>query len=510
MGVSLTSIRKQVVRAVRGPQSLAFVPAVSLSAYWLGGEITLLIVAGTIPLLWMAFGGQFFERTGNPRRLATPGLLPRDAFEDACETVREETEKSDFSSAVLMVEFDEYHQLLDRYGQSAADLVVRTAAQRIIDVVRDSDVVSQLGDCRFGIVLGATSKVDLEATIQLSGRLQSSLEEPISVDGTTILMSACVGFCIGTRAPDGGGAEWAQAAGTALLEAQRRGPGSIRAYSTEMHRVKQARASLRADVTDALENGQIQPWYQPQVSTDTGRVTGFETLARWSHPERGLISPAEFLPAVEEAGQLERLAEVMLYQGLNALKSWDVAGLDVPHVGVNFSGSELNNPKLVSKVQWELDRFELAPERLAVEILETVVAGAADDTITRNIHGFTELGCRVDLDDFGTGHASIASIRRFGVGRIKIDRSFVMKCDKDPEQQRLVSAILTMAERLGIETLAEGVETAGEHALLSQLGCDHVQGFRIARPMPFDDTLTWIKSHEKSIERTPAIDGRRA
>jgi EAL domain-containing protein (putative c-di-GMP-specific phosphodiesterase class I) len=223
-----------------------------------------------------------------------------------------------------------------------------------------------------------------------------------------------------------------------------------------------------------------------------------------------MISPADFLPAIEQAGMLERLADVMLYHTLTALKAWDAAGIIVPQVGVNFSGVELNNPKIVEKVKWELDRFDLAPDRLSIEILETVIAGAPDDMITRNINGLVAMGCRVDLDDFGTGHASISSIRRFAVTRIKIDRSFVIKADRDPEQQRMISAILTMAERLNLETLAEGVETVGEHALLAQLGCDHVQGFGIGKPMPFHETLDWIAKHEAKLQDTPQIPQGRA
>jgi len=208
---------------------------------------------------------------------------------------------------------------------------------------------------------------------------------------------------------------------------------------------------------------------------------------------------------LEEAGLLERLAEVMMYNAFAALKAWDSADLNIPQVGVNFAGPELNNPKLLEKIKWELDRFDLSPDRLAVEILETVVTGAADDTITMNIVALGDLGCKIDLDDFGTGHASIASIRRFSVNRIKIDRSFVMKADRDSEQQRMIGAILTMAERLGVETLAEGVETAGEHALLAQLGCTHVQGFGIAKPMPFESTMDWIAQHTEKLQAVPQI-----
>ena len=212
-----------------------------------------------------------------------------------------------------------------------------------------------------------------------------------------------------------------------------------------MQQLSATRSQLKEEITSALNNGQIKAWFQPQISTDTGQVVGFEALARWVHPSKGVIPPAEFLSMIEELNLLERLAEVMTLQSLKAIQAWDRAGLVIPQVGVNFAGPELSNPKLVEKISWELDRFDLQPERLAVEVLETVVARSPDDIVTRNICKLGELGCKIDLDDFGTGHTSIASIRRFSVSRIKIDRSFVMKSDLDPEQQRMISAILTMA-----------------------------------------------------------------
>jgi len=232
-------------------------------------------------------------------------------------------------------------------------------------------------------------------------------------------------------------------------------------------------------------------------------------LARWHHPDRGVIAPGLFLPAIAQVGLLERLGEVMLFQALMALQTWDEAGYDVPSIGVNFSQDELGNPKLVDKIKWELDRFEIDPKRLSVEILETVVTQSDDDIVTRNIAALANLGCGIDLDDFGTGHASISSIRRFAVSRIKIDRSFVMQVDRDEGQQKMVSAILSMADRLGLETLAEGVETLGEHAMLAQLGCDHIQGFGLARPMPFEKTGGWIEDHIKKVGPQVQIGLRR-
>ncbi len=180
----------------------------------------------------------------------------------------------------------------------------------------------------------------------------------------------------------------------------------------------------------------------------------------------------------------------------------------MPTVAVNFSAAELRNPKLPEKIKWELDRFDLTPDRLTVEILETVVTQTDNDVIVRNVAALAALGCGIDLDDFGTGHASITNIRRFALRRVKIDRSFVTRVDEDREQQKIVSAILSMSERLGLETLAEGVETPGEHTMLSQLGCGHVQGFGIARPMPYEDTADWMLRHGARLAATPRISHR--
>lgn len=208
-------------------------------------------------------------------------------------------------------------------------------------------------------------------------------------------------------------------------------------------------------------------------------------------------------------GKADILGMRILRDALDALKSWDAAGFDIPQVGVNFCADELRDPKLVDRLTWELDRHDIAPSRLTVEILETVVAYSPDDMIVRNISQMAKLGCRIDLDDFGTGHASISSIRRFAVHRLKIDRSFVKRLDCDLQQQRLVNAIQLMAEQLDLETIAEGVETAGEHAMLAQLGVGQVQGFGIARPMPVTRTAGWITDHMARVQTPPSI-GRNA
>jgi len=512
MAVTAGARRRAFLRAMRallvGPQLAAFLPAIMLGAYWFGGEGVLLITAVIIPAL-IGFAGLMNRRPTPGRRDSVTGLPGRNQLIRHLDEGIDPGIHSDSEARVaLVVEVDNFHEIEHQYGEDALDAILRTIADRIRVVLREHDFVASLGKGRFGLALAKTPRVDLETLIQLSGRLQNALSAPISLDATRLLVTASVGFALPSRVPDQTGEAYLGAAESALAEAMKSGPGSVRAFTRKMRPRLDLPDDLSHEVAEALEKGQIRPWFQPQISTDTGALTGFEALARWQHPQKGMIAPGAFLPAIARAGLHERLGEVILFHALTALRDWDRAGLHVPCVAVNVSPEELVNPKLYDRIRWELDRFELAPERLTIEILEDVVAQSDDDTTTRNIAALSRLGCGIDLDDFGTGHASIANIRRFDVNRIKIDRSFVTHVDTDRDQQNMVAAILTMAERLGLDTLGEGVESHGEHAMLSQLGCAHVQGYSIAKPMPFEQTATWIAQHEARIARTPTFPRR--
>ena len=503
---TVLNVGRSISTIMTGPPALAFLPALCLSAFWFGGEGALLICAAAIPIVYLFLGG--FYGSINELMLAREGvngLLQPNAFKDLAHQVFTKTSDIGWKSAIFSLEIENFAELQDRFGKSAADQVRTEISERLIGALRDKDSIATIDDVTLAVCLDPVRHLDLELCIQMAARLQSTAEEPISIDGTAIYVSVSVGFCQHARSPANTGEGWLNASATALREATRHGPSGIRAFTDRMIPANAQSDALVDEVASALENGQIMPWFQPQLSTETGQISGFEALARWSHPTRGMLLPSDFLPALEQADLLERLAEVMMYHAFSAVQSWDTAGLHVPQIGVNFAGSELSNPLLVKKISWELDRFDLLPDRLAIEVLETVVASAPDDMITRNINALGDLGCRIDLDDFGTGHASITSIRRFGVNRIKIDRSFVIKADRDPEQQRMISAILTMAERLGVDTLAEGVETVGEHVILAQLGCNHVQGFGIAHPMPVDQTVDWIQAHNAKLRDVPRI-----
>ena len=500
--------------ALMGPQTLAFLPAICLGAYWFGGETALVISALFIPALFAAIGALpslalSFAPDPTKARDGLTGLPMRPAVIDALDQILDSRDVTGRTTACLAVDLDDYRALEASLGTAAADDMLKTAADRLVGTLREHDVVARLNGARFAISLAPVRRADLETLIQLASRLQAALSEPYTLNATKLYATCSIGFCMPNRAPACSGQAFLDAAEVALSDARHNGPGSIRAFTPSLKPKTLDRGTIIADVGEALENGQIVPWFQPQISTDTGEVSGMEALARWHHPEKGIISPGDFISAIDELGLNERLSEVILYHALMSLKTWDKAGFHVASVAVNFSPSDLANPKLVDKIRWELDRFDLEPSRLSVEILESVIASSDNDTITRNIWALKEMGCGIDLDDYGTGHASIANIRRFAVKRIKIDRSYVTRCDLDRDQQNMLAAILTMAERLELETLAEGVETVGEHAMLAQLGCGHVQGFSISRPMAFEKTLEWMDVHKRKLAETPRI-GKRA
>lgn len=495
-------IRSTIRTALLGPQLVAFLPALMLGGYWFGGEAVLLFSALIFPALFAIAG--LFSRHGDgptgPREGLTDLQMKKSAIEHLDRLIAQANGRM---VVCFALEIDAFETLIRRENARMAEHVLRAVANRLQSALRKDDMVFKFEGPRFGIVAAGLSSADLETLIQIACRLQESIEEPITLDGTKCYQTASVGFAKVTENERMSGSLLVSAAEVALEEALLNGGSGIRAYAPEMRERADRRGALRADVAEALDNGEIRPWFQPQISTETGTVSGMEALARWEHPTRGLVGTSDFLSMIQTMGFAERLSEVMVSASLRALSDWEKAGHVIPTVAVNFSSDELRNPKLPERIQWELDRFDLAPSRLTVEVMETVIADGANDIILRNLAALSKLGCQIDLDDFGTGHASITNIRRFGVDRIKIDRSFVTRVDLDRDQRSLVAAILTMAERLGLDTLAEGVETPGEHTILAQMGCAHIQGFLIARPMPARDLPEW---HSKYARARSASD----
>ena len=402
--------------------------------------------------------------------------------------------------AVLAVSIDRLDQITDAPdGPPRADVKAQVV-ENLRTALRKDDLIVSGDVTDFIICLARVRAPQRETVTKLARRLQASVDTPVIRLDQPVFPTLTIGIATSRHAETADGAGLVEAAETAHETAGARGSGAICDNGNAGLGGQSADGELVAEVARALENGQITAWYQPQLSTDTGEISGMEALARWEHPVRGVISPASFLPLIERAGLSQRLAQVVMTHALSALRTWDRAGLDIPGVGVNFSADELQNPHLTDFIRWELDRFELAPDRLVIEVLESVISEGHDDAVARNLRDISGLGCRIDLDDFGTGFTSIINIRRFNVSRIKIDRRLVTGVDREQDQRDLVAALLAMSDHLKVDTLGEGVETREEHLTLAQLGCGHVQGFAIARPMPLGDTIAWAADHRARID----------
>lgn len=484
---------------LRRPELALGLSALAFAVYWIAGERALLVLSAGLPLAFFLAGRLVSE---------APVAAVSDQVIDRLDAVLSDRTQGPHQTGCFVLQFDDPSWLCDRHGRTRQSEILAACIGRIRGAMRPGDMLFPLEDGNLVVVLAPSQRLDLEGMVRIAGRLQLVVQQPMVLAEGSVQVTCCIGFCHARQLATESGRALLEAAQVAVDEALRHRPGAIRSYTDELALTRAARDALRAGFAGAIEAGEIRAHFQPQLSTDSGAVSGVEALARWHHPTRGCLPPGEFLPALEGTDLMQLLGREMLNQSLAALSAWDRAGLTVPTVAVNFTAEDLRDPLFPEQLTWALDRHELSPSRLTVEVLESVVAGLSDDIIARNIARVTAMGCGVDLDDFGTGNASITAIRSFAPRRLKIDRSFVRGVDHDRDQQKLITAILSLAEQLGLETLAEGVETQAEHAMLAQLGCAHVQGFVTAKPLPPDEVAGWLARHRERVAKALCIDMR--
>ncbi len=399
--------------------------------------------------------------------------------------------RSSTQTAVIRVDLDRFDMLHETLGPRTSDEIIRIVARRIQQILRGGDFAAHLGHDDFVVV--ASDLEDDSAAANIAQRIQLALENPFSVRGGAQRLGASLGVTL-ISDDDADADRILFNAERALSDAQSSGRGGISYFRPGLREQVERREKLYTELLAGLEKGELAPHFQPQIDLHTGGLAGFEALVRWEHPTRGLLSPADFLDLADETELTERIGEVVLARTLGAINAWDAAGFEVPRVGINFALAQLRNPRLIEKIKWEVERFDVEPARIAVEVLETVLIKSDADLVVRNLRGLASAGFHIELDDFGTGHASISNLRRFMVDRIKIDRSFIADIETSEEQRQLTASMIAMANALGIATLAEGVETEGAELALRALGCDQFQGYLVARPMSAADTFGWLRA----------------
>lgn len=497
----LTPLSQRFLHACRSNLWFAFLPAICLGIFWTLGERGLILSAFTIPAIWALYTA--LVRANEADQSVLTSTQTHDHLEAHINDILFEAKPNE-RMAIFCLEIDGASDLAKRLGVASFEDVRQRLHLRYASCIRRNDIVYQSGPLQWIIALMPGPQMDIEAAIQQANRLQEVADEPVFLNDDRLYLTNCIGFTVAQK-PCKGAHELIAQAQSALGIAVQNGAGSIRAFTAQAPKQTMLNIAEDAQALDGEIESNLFAWFQPQVSTDTGKISGFEALARWRDKGGQWHTPATFLPILEQSGRMEHLTDIILSQSLSALRSWDERALDIASVGVNFSESDLTNPRLYEKIAWELDRNDIAPNRLSIEVLESVIAGEADDMVVRNVSQLADLGCTIDLDDFGTGHSSISTLRRLPVNRLKIDRSFVAKADLDQEQQKMVATILMMADRLELSCLAEGVETLGEQSILAQLGCRYVQGFGIGRPMSFESTLEWIESYQAKQLTPPEI-----
>lgn len=514
-----TSSVKRALHGILDAHLIGLIPLAVLAAYWIGNDAVLFVVSFLFPLLVAVeallpapFKPAADGATTAPARVTAPadpltGLPTRDAALSRLAEFLMAVRTSGRICAVLVVDIDRFQHINERFGIDAGDAILKIAAGRILETVRDDDVSARLAGDRFAVVLAPMNRAEFENVMAIAARLREALAAPIPLDQSQVKLSASIGICLAGRAPDNTASAMLQAAEEALAEVRLQGPGGIRNFSPRMRRESRRHRALSADLEAAFARGEFRAWFQPQIMTGSGAIAGFEALARWEHPDEGALPPERFLRALDAAEAAPALGEAMFAQALRALRTWDEDGFAIPSVSVNFSTSVLGDAGFCDRLRWEIDRQDVPPARVAIEIHETARDAQADDALARNLHGLKDFGFRLDLDDFGIGQAGIATIRRFRADRIKIDRSFVTGMDHDPVQRATVTAIVRLADTLGLDTVAEGVESRREIALLAEIGCTCVQGYAIGRPMPVAKTPLWIQSHGRSLQNRPPQTG---
>ncbi|MEG3177444.1 EAL domain-containing protein [Sphingomonas sp. RB3P16] len=403
------------------------------------------------------------------------GLANRQRLRLSLEQTLSPSSHAHRASALFLLDLDRFKTVNDTLGHQMGDALLKQVAQRLLRAIGDAGLVGRLGGDEFQVIL--PNQTDRTRLADLAQRVIFDLSQPYSIDGSAISIGCSIGIAIAPE--DGHDAETlVRNADLALYAAKGDGRGIHRFFRGELLVGAQSRKQLEDDLRGALAGNQFSVAYQPVVSTRTERIVGYEALLRWQHPERGLVSPAEFIPVAEDCGLIESIGEWVLRTACIDAASW-------PHdvrVAVNVSPIQFANPVLPSLVTAALAKSGIAPDRLELEITEGVFVDETAKT-EQMFRTLKRCGVRLALDDFGTGYSSLGYLKKAPFDKIKIDQSFVRGAAiAGSRNAAIIRAIVTLADTLGMETTAEGVETHDEVALIRDLGCSHIQGYVYGKP----------------------------
>lgn len=387
--------------------------------------------------------------------------------------------KPGYLISVLFIDLDRFKIINDSLGHNLGDDLLSEISHRLANCLRPNDTVARLGGDEFVILLEDVKNHD--NVLIVAQRILQELSTPFNLEGQEIFTSASIGItfsnCSLNRPED-----LLRDADLAMNLAKSQGRGRYEVFHPRMHTSALARWQLETDLRRAIDRDELKLYYQPIVSLRTNRLVGFEALIRWLHPQEGLISPTKFIPIAEETGLIMPIGWWILREACTQLKQWQKQFPDLQPltVNVNLSGKQFS-PVLVEGIQQILTETQLAPEHLKLEITESMLMSHADSATT-TLTQLKQLGTQLAIDDFGTGYSSLSYLHRFPIDTLKIDRSFIQRVDVDGEQLAIVRTIITLAWNLGMEVVAEGVETSKQLTQLRSLRCEYAQGYFFSQP----------------------------
>jgi diguanylate cyclase (GGDEF)-like protein len=431
---------------------------------------------------------------------ALTGLPNRALITDHLRLAIEHTQRDEnHRYAVLFLDIDRFKNINDSLGHIAGDRFLVMIARRLETCMRPGDTVARLGGDEFAILLNRLS--DYNDSMRVAEQVQNELMRPFNLNGHEVYTTTSIGITLSTLGyehPE----NVLRDADTAMYRAKENGKARYEIFDTVMHARAVALLKLENDLRRAIEREELRVYYQPIIALESEKVSGFEALVRWQHPERGLISPAEFIPVAEETGLILEIGQWVLHEACLQMREWQAQS---PHnrpltISVNLSSKQFTQPDLTERIKQTLQETGLDPRCLKLEITESVVMKSAE-VASSMLMQLRALGVQLSIDDFGTGYSSLSYLHRFPVNTLKIDRSFIGRMRADGENSEIVRTIVTLASNLGMEVVAEGVETAYQLSQLRALKCDYGQGYLFSRPLSKEaaEALLMEKSREQVV-----------
>ncbi len=418
--------------------------------------------------------------------------LPNRAY--ALDAVQKAVEECRGYVAVLFLDFDRFKLINDSLGHDVGDELLREIAKRLRAALRPSDHVmpARLGGDEFIVVLKDLQSPDNAASI--AGRLVRELSGQYQLGPHTVYSTVSIGVVTSEHGYESAG-DMLRDADLAMYAAKNAGKGRYAVFDEAMRNDAQRRLSIEGELRRALEHRELVLYYQPIVALDSRQLHAVEALIRWKHPTRGIVSPAEFVSVAEETGLVVPMGEWALDEALRQYVEWQsVLGEETPSVHVNVSRRQLLTPTLVDYVADRLNHHGVPPQSLHLEVTESMIMHD-QKTALRVLNDLREIGVKIDMDDFGTGHSSLSCLHAFPIDVLKIDRSFIVTPKKIYEFVALLHAVLTLADNLGLEVITEGIEDVEQLATLQALGCKYGQGYLFSRPLPPDELVTFVRKH---------------